>query len=91
VARRALPAGADTEQVRTGERYAEFRDRAAALFLSGYSGANDPSIDPLLDVFLLEKAAYEVAYEAANRPDWIGVPVSGLARAAGRLLNREQA
>jgi len=91
VARRALPAGADTEEARTSERYAEFRDRAAALFLSGYSGTNDRTIDPLLDVFLLEKAAYEVAYEAANRPDWIGVPVSGLARAAGRLLNREQA
>ncbi len=91
VARRALPAAADTEEARTGERYAAFRDRAAALFLSGYSGSNDPTIDPLLDIFLLEKASYEVAYEAANRPDWIGVPVSGLARAAGRLLNREQA
>ena len=39
----------------------------------------------LLDLFLLEKAAYEVAYEAANRPDWIAVPIAGLARAAARL------
>jgi maltose alpha-D-glucosyltransferase/alpha-amylase len=42
--------------------------------------------DPLLLLFVLEKAAYEVAYEAANRPDWIGVPVGGLARVAALLL-----
>ncbi len=32
----------------------------------------------LLDVFLLEKAAYELAYECDNRPDWAGIPVQGL-------------
>jgi maltose alpha-D-glucosyltransferase/alpha-amylase len=42
--------------------------------------------EPLLDLFVLEKAAYEIAYEAANRPDWIGVPIAGLGRAAERLL-----
>ena len=36
---------------------------------------------------MLEKAAYEIGYEAANRPDWIGVPVIGLDRAARRLLD----
>jgi maltose alpha-D-glucosyltransferase / alpha-amylase len=40
----------------------------------------------LLDLFLLEKAAYEVRYEAANRPDWIGVPLRGLAAIAERLV-----
>ena len=28
----------------------------------------------LLDFFLVEKAAYEVGYEAANRPAWLGRP-----------------
>ena len=32
----------------------------------------------LLDLFLIEKAAYEITYEAANRPTWIGVPLAGL-------------
>ena len=32
----------------------------------------------LLDLFLIEKAAYEIAYEAANRPTWLGVPLAGL-------------
>jgi maltose alpha-D-glucosyltransferase/alpha-amylase len=32
----------------------------------------------LLDVFLLEKALYEVRYELNNRPAWVGVPVKGV-------------
>lgn len=32
----------------------------------------------LLDVFVLEKAAYELAYECDNRPDWAVIPVRGL-------------
>jgi maltose alpha-D-glucosyltransferase/alpha-amylase len=40
---------------------------------------------PLLDLFLLERAAYEVGYEAANRVTWIDLPVSGLARLLRRL------
>jgi trehalose synthase len=34
----------------------------------------------LLDVFTLEKTLYEVCYEAANRPDWLGIPLSALAQ-----------
>src|SRR5690606_8877454 len=40
----------------------------------------------LLDLALLEKAAYEICYEAAHRPDWIGVPLRGLRRVMDRLL-----
>jgi maltose alpha-D-glucosyltransferase/alpha-amylase len=32
----------------------------------------------LLDFALLEKAIYELGYEADNRPDWIDVPAQGL-------------
>ncbi|MCG7400422.1 MULTISPECIES: putative maltokinase [Caballeronia] len=35
----------------------------------------------LLNLFLLEKAAYEVCYEAANRPEWMPIPVRGMVRA----------
>jgi len=34
--------------------------------------------EALLDFFLLEKALYEVNYEAANRPDWIAIPLQGV-------------
>jgi maltose alpha-D-glucosyltransferase/alpha-amylase len=45
--------------------------------------ANEPD---LLDLFLLEKAPYEICYEAANRPAWIGIPLGGLARIAARIV-----
>jgi maltose alpha-D-glucosyltransferase / alpha-amylase len=32
----------------------------------------------LLAAFLLEKALYEVAYEADNRPDWLPIPTAGI-------------
>jgi maltose alpha-D-glucosyltransferase/alpha-amylase len=34
--------------------------------------------DAALALFSLEKAAYEVAYEAENRPSWLPVPLQGL-------------
>lgn len=45
----------------------------------------------LLDLALLEKAAYEVCYEAAHRPDWMAVPLRGLLRVARRLLRPQDA
>jgi maltose alpha-D-glucosyltransferase / alpha-amylase len=58
------------------------------IFLTAYIEAIDgtpswPGDDEarrLLDLFLLEKALYEVVYEANNRPRWLEVPLSGLAR-----------
>jgi maltose alpha-D-glucosyltransferase/alpha-amylase len=31
-----------------------------------------------MKLHLLAKAFYEIAYEADNRPDWIGTPVRGV-------------
>ena len=92
VAERNRPASAENEGLRTELRYGLFRDSAARAFIAGYAGndvADEPAATPpLLDLLLIEKAAYEVAYEAANRPDWIGVPAAGLVRAAAQLLAR---
>jgi trehalose synthase-fused probable maltokinase len=39
----------------------------------------DPAhANSLLRLFLLEKALYEVSYELANRPKWIGIPLAGV-------------
>jgi predicted trehalose synthase len=38
------------------------------------------AIDQLLAVFELEKAVYELRYELNNRPDWVSIPVAGIAR-----------
>ena len=37
-------------------------------------------ITSLLEVFLLEKAVYELAYELNNRPTWVRVPLGGILR-----------
>ena len=34
----------------------------------------------LLDVFLMEKAIYEMRYELNNRPDWVRIPLAGILR-----------
>ncbi|MGN6317740.1 maltose alpha-D-glucosyltransferase [Trinickia sp.] len=72
-----------------------FRDEGQQSFLDGYREAVGHAVHPLvspeaeavlLDLFLVEKAAYEVRYEAANRPSWLGLPLRGLAALAARLL-----
>jgi maltose alpha-D-glucosyltransferase/alpha-amylase len=68
-----------------------FVARATESFLAGYREAVGPVDQALLDLFLLEKAAYEIVYEAANRPTWIDVPLRGLARVAESLLHAEAA
>jgi maltose alpha-D-glucosyltransferase/alpha-amylase len=66
------------------------REGAEKAFLDGYreatKGLSGLDNRDLLDFFLIEKAAYEVNYEAANRPSWLGIPVMGLARVAAHLL-----
>jgi maltokinase len=66
----------------------DWEDRARAAFLEGYFATVDtallPSgqagIDKLLSIFELEKAVYELRYELNNRPDWVRIPVAGIAR-----------
>ncbi|WP_156840943.1 maltose alpha-D-glucosyltransferase [Novosphingobium aquimarinum] len=85
VAERSRPAAGELKEQRAELGSAQFRENAVTAFLAGYFGEG-ATVDPLLDLFVLEKAAYEVAYEAANRPDWLAVPAVGLARSADRIL-----
>jgi trehalose synthase-fused probable maltokinase len=52
---------------------------ARAAFLSGY-GALPAGGEGLLAAFELEKACYEVRYEANNRPEWTWLPLAALER-----------
>ena len=56
------------------------RSRGAFLDAYGPVAAGDA---PLLAAFELEKACYEVRYEANNRPDWIWLPLGAVERLAG--------
>jgi maltose alpha-D-glucosyltransferase/alpha-amylase len=66
-----------------------FAERAIQCFLAGYREAlpveDEAAEQDLLRLFLIEKAAYEIAYEAANRPAWIDVPLHGLAQLIGAM------
>ena len=31
----------------------------------------------LIEFFVMQKAVYEIGYELANRPNWIGIPLDG--------------
>ncbi len=98
----ALPgrvAASPQASARRAEILERFRADAAASFLAAYRAvlAEAPHqwVSPdgeqaMLDLFLLEKAAYEVRYEAANRPTWIGIPIQGLHAIAARLVGVEE-
>jgi len=56
---------------------------ARSAFLERYTAAAPSVPDPdLLTAFELDKACYEVRYEAANRPDWSWLPLDALTRLA---------
>jgi maltose alpha-D-glucosyltransferase/alpha-amylase len=55
---------------------------ARRSFLEAYGGIG-PGEAGLLDAFELEKACYEVRYEANNRPDWLWLPLAAVGRLSG--------
>ena len=65
-----------------------WEEQARQGFLDAYLEAVDgsllpagrPATDKLLAIFELEKAVYELRYELNNRPDWVPIPVAGIAR-----------
>ena len=83
----SLLVGQDADEVRV-ERALEWATRNREAFCAGYAAAaaGTPGLgDPreqstLLRAFELDKAVYEVSYEHANRPDWLGVPLASIAR-----------
>jgi maltose alpha-D-glucosyltransferase / alpha-amylase len=88
----AASAAAPTE--RRAALIARWQQETERAFLEAYraveTAAANPWVPPgaeaaLIDLFLIEKAAYEIRYEAANRPAWIGVPLRGLATLAERI------
>ena len=44
------------------------------------------AVHGLLDLFLLEKALYELRYELDNRPDWVRIPLRGILKLLGPVV-----
>jgi maltose alpha-D-glucosyltransferase/alpha-amylase len=78
----------EPEKIRMLEQPAlDWKRKASGAFMQGYQetveGCPSCPADPetfarLLDLFILEKALYEVRYELANRPSWLRIPVEGI-------------
>ena len=71
----------------TGERLRDmavsWRDETTEAFLKHWSEASGIALDDgataqLLDLFVLQKAFYELRYEAAMRPAWLSIPLRGI-------------
>ena len=89
-ARTVLPrlgAGAVERQTSLLDAAREWRRVVTAAFIEGYrqttahidSVPRDPvALRDLLELFIIEKALYEVRYELDHRPDWLDVPIGGL-------------
>ena len=74
----------DAARQRVTERYLREASQAfvqayrLATANLGHAWQEPGAEDAALMLFSLEKAAYEVAYEAENRPAWLPVPLHGL-------------
>jgi maltose alpha-D-glucosyltransferase/alpha-amylase len=84
---RKLAAGAPGH-ARASELLEEFRRLAESKFLDAYGEGRGRPLDggerQIIEGFTIEKAAYEIVYETANRPDWVDIPLRGLARCLQR-------
>ncbi|GMA20217.1 1,4-alpha-glucan branching protein GlgB [Arsenicicoccus piscis] len=71
------------EQTHPGSSAAHWATACREAFLDGYTSATgaDPRTEPaVLRALELDKALYEVVYEARNRPSWISIPTNAIER-----------
>jgi maltokinase len=79
--------GGTREQV-VGHSAAAWVTAAREAFLDGYAaeaGEDPRSREAVLAAFELDKALYEVVYEARNRPGWVGIPLAAVRRLTDRF------
>jgi maltose alpha-D-glucosyltransferase/alpha-amylase len=89
----AMAAGKNADVRSLELRSARWERDVRAAYLAGYLGdaaerEEHPDVIPedeanvrrLISLFETEKAFYEVSYELNNRPEWVGIPMRGVAK-----------
>jgi len=62
-------------------RAEEWAERNKEHFLQAYAGGPlTPEQRVLLDAYVADKAVYETVYETRNRPSWVTIPLTAIAR-----------
>ena len=81
-------AGGSHEVDTPGDSRREWVAQCRAAFLDGYRSVpgHQPLDERLLRVLELDKALYEVVYEARNRPSWLNIPLDAVGRLLGDLV-----
>jgi maltose alpha-D-glucosyltransferase/alpha-amylase len=91
--RRAKQAEGGESITRAANILSDFRNVSREKLLEGYQRGRGRALEErewaLLGLLMLEKAAYEVCYEAAYRPDWLPVPLHSLGVLAASLTASE--
>jgi maltose alpha-D-glucosyltransferase/alpha-amylase len=76
-----------TDRARAAALMSHWERETSSAFLAAYAlavrGASSYPSNPvdvarLIELFVLEKALYEVRYELGSRPDWVRIPIAGL-------------
>ena len=79
---------------RSGRDVGDWEPQARAAFVDGYRAAagaaafvpaSSEAFARTVAALELEKAAYEIVYEANNRPDWLEIPIRGFVSATAAL------
>jgi maltokinase len=84
----AVEADVEADGAQIAYRAMEWVERNRSAFLAGYIEGSDRTEGDelsedqlvLLRAYEVDKAVYEVVYEARNRPDWITIPLSAIER-----------